>query len=814
MSGPAAAGERVPGERVPGERVPGERAPVDVAITEDVWGAPLEELARTRSVLRSPAAWQSPAELAAAASRARALVVRNRSRVDRELLEACPRLRVVGRAGVGLDNIDLDAAGARGVIVVAPLGANAASVAEHALGLALGLARRVVPANRDCRRGGWDRTPGRELSGAVWGLLGAGATGRACGRLAAAIGMRVLAYDPYAAGRSAELAAAGIRLAPLAEVTASADILSCHLPATAQTRHFVNAELIAQMRPGALLINVGRGAAVDEDALTAALESGHLGGAGLDVREREPPRCGVLETLDNVILTPHVAGITAQSQDRILRALAADISAVLDGRSPSFPVTTAAVSAAAVSTGAVTSVSVSTGTASTGAPGKGAMTTRSLSTGNVSSGTASTGTPSTGAVSTGAVSTAAVSTGSARITAGEPDGTAVTGRESSAELTVAGARRLAADLLVAAGMAVDRAETTALCVVLADAWGVGTHGLLRLPYYLRRMLAGGHPAGAELAVVTDTGPVLALDGGGGVGHWQLWHAGQVAAERCRQYGIAAVTVANSGHCGALGVYTVPGLEAGYLTLVFSHGPAVMPPWGSSDPLLSTSPIAAGIPVSGGPVIVDMATSTVARGKIAALAQRGEPLPPGWALDSRGPADDRCARRAGGPAQPARRGEGLCARAGRGSPRRGARRPAVVDRRTGHVRAGRRGAAAGSRAHAHHDRPGPVRPAARRRPGPPRPAGRRGDGSRRPAAGRRALPARGTGSRRAARRGRGHHERADRAGPPTRRHPARPGAMTGRRHNARRKAGETLWQTGCSGGSSERPASRLGPSCPR
>jgi (2R)-3-sulfolactate dehydrogenase (NADP+) len=202
-------------------------------------------------------------------------------------------------------------------------------------------------------------------------------------------------------------------------------------------------------------------------------------------------------------------------------------------------------------------------------------------------------------------------------------------------LTVGSARRLAAGLLEAAGLAAGRAQTSALCIVLADVWGVGSHGLLRLPYYLRRMLAGGYPPDAELATLTDTGPLLALDGGGGLGHWQLWHAAQEAARRCGQYGIAAVSVANSGHCGALGVYTVPGLEAGMLTLVFSHGPAVMPPWGSSDPLLSTSPLAAGVPASPRPLIVDMATTTVARGKIAALARKGEPVPAGWALDSSG-----------------------------------------------------------------------------------------------------------------------------------------------------------------------------------
>jgi phosphoglycerate dehydrogenase-like enzyme len=312
---------------------------VDVAITEDIWGPPLAELARTRSVLREPAAWQSAAGLAAVASRARALVVRNRSRVDRGLLEMCPRLRVVARAGVGLDNIDVAAAQARGVAVIAPLGANAVSVAEHALGLALALARRVVPLDRGCRDGSWDRAAGWELSGAVWGLLGAGATGLACGRLATAVGASVLAYDPFAGGRDGELAAAGIRLASLGEVLGRAKILSCHLPATPATRHFVDAGLLARMRPGALFINVGRGSVVDEDALAMALESGHLGGAGLDVREREPPRPGALERLDNVVLTPHVAGITEQSQERILRALAAGISAVLDGGRPSSAVT-------------------------------------------------------------------------------------------------------------------------------------------------------------------------------------------------------------------------------------------------------------------------------------------------------------------------------------------------------------------------------------------------------------------------------------------------------------------------------------------
>ena len=203
------------------------------------------------------------------------------------------------------------------------------------------------------------------------------------------------------------------------------------------------------------------------------------------------------------------------------------------------------------------------------------------------------------------------------------------------KLTAASAEQAAADLLSAAGLDREAAKITARCIVMADVWDIGSHGLLRLPYYLQRIIAGGYPAGARLTTVSDSGPVVSMDGGGGLGHWQLWRAAHLAAQRAAEFGIAAVSVANSGHCGALGLYTVPGLDAGLLTLAFSNGPAVMPPWGSAAPLLSTSPLAAGIPARPQPAIVDMATSAVARGKIAAHAKNGTELPRGWALDSDG-----------------------------------------------------------------------------------------------------------------------------------------------------------------------------------
>ncbi|PQP17954.1 hydroxyacid dehydrogenase [Rhodococcus opacus] len=305
---------------------------IDAVITEDVWGQAFDDLGTSRSILRAPHAWQDREKLLELGSRSRALVVRNRTQVDRQLIEACPSLRVIARAGVGLDNIDLECANEAGVVVVAPLGANAISVAEHTLGMALSAVRRTVELDADCRRGGWQRTPGRELHGGVWGLLGAGATGRACARLARSLGMMIVAYDPFADAE--KLAQEGIELVELpALVAARADVMSCHLPATRGTAHLINSELLAVMKPTAVLVNVGRGEVVDEGALADALETGRLGAAALDVREIEPPLPGRLETLDNVILTPHIAGITTHSQDRILAVLADNIAAVLDDRS-------------------------------------------------------------------------------------------------------------------------------------------------------------------------------------------------------------------------------------------------------------------------------------------------------------------------------------------------------------------------------------------------------------------------------------------------------------------------------------------------
>ncbi len=304
----------------------------DVVVLEGVWGQAFDALAARREVLRVPTVDAVPRE---ALSGCRALVVRNRTHVATGLADAAPSLQIVARAGVGLDNLDLPALDAAGVVAVAALGANAASVAEHALADALALAKGLVEADAATRGGSWDRTPRRELAGGVWGLLSAGATARATAALARGLRMSVIAYDPYLEADDPRLRSAGIELLSLDEVLHRADVLSVHLPATAETAGLLDAGALAAMRPAAYLVNVGRGEVVDEDALADALERGHLGGAALDVRAHEPPGSSRLDTAPRTLFSPHVAGITVAAQERIAGVLVREVDAVLDGAAAS-----------------------------------------------------------------------------------------------------------------------------------------------------------------------------------------------------------------------------------------------------------------------------------------------------------------------------------------------------------------------------------------------------------------------------------------------------------------------------------------------
>jgi (2R)-3-sulfolactate dehydrogenase (NADP+) len=202
------------------------------------------------------------------------------------------------------------------------------------------------------------------------------------------------------------------------------------------------------------------------------------------------------------------------------------------------------------------------------------------------------------------------------------------------QLTVGTAIEKATELLIAAGMDSAKATVSAHAIVASDRWGIGSHGLMRLPFYLDRLKAGGINPKAEMKRVTDLPGLVVFDGEDGLGHWQIQQASELAAERAKVQGIAAVGVGRSSHCGALGIYVWPMIDAGLVGIAFSTGPAVMPPWGGNKPLLSTSPVAAGIPTNP-PTVVDLATSAVARGKIQAKAQAGAELEPGWAFSADG-----------------------------------------------------------------------------------------------------------------------------------------------------------------------------------
>ena len=297
-----------------------------ILISEDVWGAPFQALEGSFPILRNDDLWNNPEELKSSLKDATALVVRNRTKVTADVIAVAPKLKVIARAGVGLDNIDIKAADAAGVVVVAGLGANAVSVGELTLGLALALLRNVPGHDVATRNGGWVRTPGRELSGLTWGLLGCGATGLATAKLLQGFGCPVVGYDPYAKN------VPGIELTTFEDVLKRSDVVSIHMPSTPETNGSINAASLALMKSDAIIVNVGRGEVINEADLMAALKAKTIAGAALDVRAQEPPTKGDMEEIPNLILTPHVAGITSQSQLRINEILTSNIQLVLNSK--------------------------------------------------------------------------------------------------------------------------------------------------------------------------------------------------------------------------------------------------------------------------------------------------------------------------------------------------------------------------------------------------------------------------------------------------------------------------------------------------
>ncbi len=261
-----------------------------------------------------------------------ALIVRSKPRVTADLLAAAPGLRVVGRAGVGVDNIDLDAARARRVTVVNAPAATTDAVAEHTLALLFAVARGIAAADASLKAGRWDkkRFLGFELAGRTLGLVGVGRIGAAVAHRAAALGMTVLGYDPYLPPET--LRARGVEpVTDLDALLARADVVSVHVPLTPETRGLLGPAAFAQMKDGAVVLSTARGGVVDEDALLAALESGKVRGAGLDVFAHEPPGATPLVSHPRVVATPHIAAQTEEAQERVARDIAQEVLAALRG---------------------------------------------------------------------------------------------------------------------------------------------------------------------------------------------------------------------------------------------------------------------------------------------------------------------------------------------------------------------------------------------------------------------------------------------------------------------------------------------------
>lgn len=305
----------------------------DIVVTEFMDESALAPLRAAYDLVYDPTLVDRPADLAAVVPQVRALIVRNRTQVRGALLDAAAKLEVVGRLGVGLDNIDVEACRARAIKVCPATGANDLCVAEYVICGVLMLLRGAYFATAEVADGGWprNRLMGREASGRTLGLVGFGAIAREVARRAVALGMNVAAYDPFLPADHPAFAEHQARPVSLDALLAESDAVSLHVPLTDATRGLIGPEALAGMRADAVLINAARGGVVDEAALAQALKAKRLGGAMLDVFDREPlPGGGPLVGVPNLILTPHIAGVTEESNVRVSAVIARDVARALE----------------------------------------------------------------------------------------------------------------------------------------------------------------------------------------------------------------------------------------------------------------------------------------------------------------------------------------------------------------------------------------------------------------------------------------------------------------------------------------------------
>lgn len=292
----------------------------EIVICEFMDLAAVNSLKANFDVLYEPELVDAREKLISSLKDANSIIVRNRTKVDAEILDAAPNLKCVGRLGVGLDNIDLEACAERNVAVFPAVGANNLSVAEYVITSAMNLLRNAYFAGEKMQEGQWPRQQcsGRELSGKMLGLVGFGSIAQQTAEMAQALGMQVIGFDPFLPND--HQAWNSVEKVELDDLLVDADVISLHTPLTPETKHLLNAEKFGLMKSDAIVINAARGGVIDETALASAISSGNLGGAALDVFEIEPltkDAASKFAGMNNVILTPHIAGVTVESNVRV-----------------------------------------------------------------------------------------------------------------------------------------------------------------------------------------------------------------------------------------------------------------------------------------------------------------------------------------------------------------------------------------------------------------------------------------------------------------------------------------------------------------
>jgi D-3-phosphoglycerate dehydrogenase len=307
---------------------------VDILITENVDGAGLERLKQRFIIHKDDNLWNNKTMLLELLPKARAVIIRNQTHVDKNFIESAKELKVIGRAGIGYDNIDVNAASERGIVVCYTPEENTLSTAEHTFALILSLLRKLPLANSSTKQGNWNRMEfmGSELYNKSIGILGLGRIGFRVALRARAFGMSVQAHDKYLTSNDFVVTESGAKLMSMEDLLSTSDVVTNHLPLTLETKKLLDSTKFKLMKQDAVFVNTGRGETIVEKDLIDALKNGIFAGAALDVREKEPPISNGLNVMENVILTPHIAGLTHEAQHKVVESLARDVELILDDK--------------------------------------------------------------------------------------------------------------------------------------------------------------------------------------------------------------------------------------------------------------------------------------------------------------------------------------------------------------------------------------------------------------------------------------------------------------------------------------------------